>query len=249
MQDDSTLCREGSAGEPVEYEAEIPYQGIGSRFMRVAYLPDRDSQGNVVGWIASIVDMTDRKRAEDALLQREQELQNLNQQLEQRVEERTVELAQQAVQLRALAGELTLAEQRERRRMAKVLHDHLQQLLVGAKFRVAILGRHDDPVVQQATQEIEQLLDDAISASRSLTAELSPPILYDGGLAAGLEWLARWMADKHGLIVTLSMEGGSPPLARDVQVLLFESVRELLFNAVKHAHVRSVDRQFSADRR
>ncbi|MDD4888608.1 MAG: GAF domain-containing protein, partial [Phycisphaerae bacterium] len=86
------------------------------------------------------------------------------------------ELRESRDRLRALAGELTLAEQRERRRMAKVLHDHLQQLLVGAKFRAAILGRSDDEVVRQATGEIEELLAEAIQASRSLTAELSPPI-------------------------------------------------------------------------
>jgi DNA-binding NarL/FixJ family response regulator len=124
--------------------------------------------------------------------------------------------------------------------MAKILHDHLQQLLVGAKFRLTILGRHSDPVVQQATEEVNQLLDESIKSSRSLTAELSPPILHEGGLVPGLEWLARWMADRHGLIVDLAMEQDIPPLVEDVKVLLFESTRELLFNAVKHARVHAV---------
>ncbi len=149
------------------------------------------------------------------------------------------QLAHRATQLRALAGELTLAEQRERRRMAKVLHDHLQQLLVGAKFRLTVLGRHADPVVQEATREVAQLLDESIRSSRSLTAELSPPILHEGGLIPGLEWLARSMTDKHGLLVDLSYDEDLPPMAEDVKVLLFESVRELLFNAVKHAKVGS----------
>jgi DNA-binding NarL/FixJ family response regulator len=174
----------------------------------------------------------ERSRTEEALRQ-------ANISLEHKVRERTAELAARAAQLRALAGELTLSEQRERRRMAKVLHDHLQQLLVGAKFRTAILGRKAEPLVKQAALEIEGLLDEAVSVSRSLTAELSPPVLHEGGLSAGLEWLAHWMADKHGLIVELSMEAGLPPLAEDVKVLLFESVRELLFNAIKHAHVGS----------
>jgi len=73
-----------------------------------------------------------------------------------------------------------------------------------------------------------------------LTAELSPPILHEGGLPAGLQWLARWMADKYGLMVDLSVEDDLPPAAEDVKILLFESVRELLFNAVKHAHVHAV---------
>lgn len=157
------------------------------------------------------------------------------------------DLGIRAEQLRALASELTLAEQRERRRMAKVLHDHLQQLLVAAKFRTAILGRIGDEAVGQGASELEQLLDNAIDASRSLTAELSPPILHEAGLGAGLEWLARWMDQKHGLRIELSIEEKLPSLAEDAVILLFESTRELLFNAVKHAHVRTAIVSLSSD--
>ncbi|MCE5326762.1 MAG: CHASE3 domain-containing protein [Planctomycetaceae bacterium] len=153
--------------------------------------------------------------------------------------------------LRALAGELTLTEQRERGRFARMLHDHLQQLLVGAKFRVAILSRTDDSVVRQGVKEVEALLDESISASRSLTAELSPPILHEGRLCDGLEWLARWMAGKHGLFVELSLQRNASPAAEDVKVLLFEAVRELLFNAVKHSGTKSASvslRRLNGDR-
>jgi signal transduction histidine kinase/AmiR/NasT family two-component response regulator len=150
-------------------------------------------------------------------------------------------LAERAAQLRALAGELTVSEQRERRRLARVLHDHVQQLLVAAKFRVAIVGRMGDELMQQAAAEIEHLLNESISAARSLTADLSPPVLQEAGLAAGLEWLSRWMADRHGLRVNMTVDKDLPPLDEDVQVLLFESVRELLFNAVKHAGVASAN--------
>ncbi len=105
-----------------------------------------------------------------------------------------------------MTGELTLAEQRERSRLAKVLHDHLQQLLVAAKFRLTILGRGEDDIVKKATKEVEDLIDESILASRNLTAELSPPILHEAGLNAGLQWLARRMADKHGLFVDLAVE-------------------------------------------
>ena len=167
------------------------------------------------------MDITERRRTEQALRCAHEDL------------------AARAGQLRALAGELAMTEQRERRRMAKVLHDHLQQLLVGAKFRTVILGRAGDEITKQAASEIEHLLDESISVSRSLTAELSPPILHEGGLSAGLAWLARWMGDRHGLAVEMTIEEDLPEVAEDVRVLLFESVRELLFNAVKHAHVRS----------
>ncbi|RPI73743.1 MAG: histidine kinase, partial [Desulfobacteraceae bacterium] len=143
-------------------------------------------------------------------------------------------------QLRALAAQLTLAEQRERQRLAKVLHDHLQQLLVAAKYRLAALNRHIDPAVQQNAKEVGQLLDDSIRASRSLTAELSSPVFQEGGFSKALDWLAAWMADKHGLKVDLSLEPDLPLLAEDVKVLLFESIRELLFNTAKHAQAPAV---------
>jgi PAS domain S-box-containing protein len=194
--------------------------------------PILDAEGRVTSGIIVWRDVSDRKRALNGL-------RNANLELERQVERRTAELAQQAAQLRALARELTLSEQRERRRMAQMLHDHLQQLLVGAKFRVTVLKRHFDPLVLETTQEIEQLIDACIQASRSLTAELSPPIMHEEGLNAGLEWLARWMADNHGLVIDLFMDEVPAPQAEDVKVLLFESIRELLFNVVKHSRTRS----------
>lgn len=154
--------------------------------------------------------------------------------LEQSVYERTD-------QLRALAGKLTLSERRERGRLAKILHDHIQQLLVGAKFPLSALEEYNDPVIQHIKTRVEQLLDESIRAARSLTAELSPPILHEGNLKAVMEWLARTMSDKYGLVVDLSIETHIPPLAEAVKVFLFESVRELLFNAVKHSHAGSVN--------
>jgi signal transduction histidine kinase len=109
----------------------------------------------------------------------------------------------------------------------------------GSEERRGGTGRTGDELLEKATREVEQLLDESIAASRSLTTELSPPILHDSGLNDGLEWLARRMADKHGLFVELSLEETCPLLAEDVRILLFESVRELLFNAVKHSRSRS----------
>jgi PAS domain S-box-containing protein len=183
------------------------------------------------GIICYYFDSTPLRNAEFAL-------QEANATLEKKVEERTLELTQRATQLRALTGELALAEQRERSRLANILHDHLQQMLVAAKFRLTILGRSRDDVVAQATKEVEELINESILASRSLTAELSPPILHEAGLNEGLQWLARRMADTQGLFVDLELNESSH-LPEDLKILLFQSVRELLFNVVKHANTRS----------
>jgi PAS domain S-box-containing protein len=147
------------------------------------------------------------------------------------------ELAERADQLRALAGQLTMAEQQERMRLSKILHDGLQQHLAIARLQMGIIGdQTDDDDLKRSAREIETLIGESIQMSRSLSTELSPPVLYETGLSAGLEWLARWMRDKHAFRVDLSVNA-VVELPEDVKVLVFESVRELLFNAVKHAAV------------
>jgi PAS domain S-box-containing protein len=188
--------------------------------------------------LSTYLDITARKRADEAL-------RYAHAQLERRVEERTLDLAKalakqamQADQLRTLTGDLAVAEQRERQRLGQVLHDGLQQFLVAARLRVELLGRAADPAqVPAACRDVLALLHDAIAASRSLTAELSPPILFTAGFVPALGWLARWMQDTHHLTVHLTADPTAEPGQEPAKVLLFQSVRELLFNAVKHAGV------------
>ena len=146
--------------------------------------------------------------------------------------------SERSEQLHLVASELTLTEQRERQRLAQILHDGLQQILVAAKYRLALLKQVDHEDARSAAAEMGALMDDAIRTSRSLTAELSPPILHEGGIVPALEWLARWMRDNHGL--DLKLEVGSPvgTIDEEVMILLFQATRELLLNVVKHAGVR-----------
>ncbi len=161
----------------------------------------------------------------------------LNETLEERVAERTAIAEQRADQLRRLASQLTQVEQRERRRLAEVLHDHLQQLLVGAKLNLAGLqAEFPDAAGGPILRQVNDLLGESISVSRSLTAELSPPVLYDQGLAQALQWLSRRAQEQHGLCVTVHADPSANPVDEDARILLFQAVRELLFNIVKHAH-------------
>jgi signal transduction histidine kinase len=128
---------------------------------------------------------------------------------------------------------LELAEQRERRRLAMILHDGLQQILVAAKLNFGVLSRTGD--LKKATEEVVGLLDEAIEMSRSLTAELGPPMLFRGGIGSSLRWLVRWFHERHSLTVKLTAPEEIMPVPEEVSVLLFRSVRELLFNIVKHA--------------
>ena len=67
-----------------------------------------------------------------------------------------------------------------------------------------------DAALKQAAIELENLLGETITVSRSLAVELSPPILHEAGLISGLQWLSRWMSDKHGLKVELVMQMETP---------------------------------------
>jgi PAS domain S-box-containing protein len=176
-----------------------------------------------------------REHLEELVKQRTLELRSLNEELELRVAERTAVAERRAEQLRQLAAELTLAEQREQKRLAQVLHDGLQQTLVAAKFNLALIERGK----KEAVAETEILINEAIEISRSLTAELSPPMLHQGGLVPSLKWLTRWFHDRHGLTVKLTARNDMEPMPEEVIVQLFQSIRELLFNVVKHSGVQA----------
>ena len=179
----------------------------------------------------AVTDITARKHAE-------QQLALLNQTLELRVADRTDLLEQRTVQLQALARRLTQAEHRERRRLAKLLHDHLQQLLVAARITTATARRRaDHEEMQRLLERIDELLDESIGASRSLTRDLCPPVLYDVGLLGALAWLARSMEEKQRLKIELKSEAAVEPDDQEMKVLVFEAVREALFNVAKHAGV------------
>lgn len=171
----------------------------------------------------------DLKRSEEAL-------QNMNAVLEQRVAERTAVAENRARQLHILATELTEAEQRERRRLAQVLHDHLQQFLVAARMNLALLNCEVGQAgSRDAIARVDELLSQSIDASRSLTVELCPPVLRDAGLPAALEWLADWKREKHCLMVEVHVDKEANPASEAIRTLVFQVVRELLFNVVKHS--------------
>jgi len=240
------------AGGPLNIEYRVVWPEGPTRWLR--------DQGDVLqtsgcGLMAgACIDITNSKDLQEQLLRAREDL-------ERRVQQRTAELTQTVItlqeegarrtqmecdlrqrsqQLRALAAELTLVEQRERRRLALILHDHLQQLLVGAKMHVSTLRSAGRKNLHEEEGKIQDLLDQSLNVCKTLNADLSPLILQEEGLAAGLRWQAQRMKKQHGLTVRLVNPENLPPLSEDIKLLLFESIRELLFNVVKHAAVRVV---------
>jgi signal transduction histidine kinase len=140
-------------------------------------------------------------------------------------------------QLRALTLRTTINEERERRRIAQNLHDQIGQSLAIARMQLGKLGGQlpDDDRRRQEIEEIRTLLSDALDYSRTVTCELSPPILHELGLVPALRWLARHFGERYHLPTELEVSEPFPRLSTQLRVVLYHVIRELLVNIVKHA--------------
>ncbi|MEO7098376.1 MAG: chemotaxis protein CheB [Luteolibacter sp.] len=191
----------------------------------------KNEAGEIQGATAIIQDNSVRKRAVE-------ELKYAKDELEFRVEQRTVELKKRAKQLALMASELTFTEQRERKDMAHVLHDQLQQVLVAAKMRIESLDNDDRECRKAEREKLISLIDEALVNSRSLAVELSPPILVEG-LGPALVWLCSvWMKERHGMTVECEIDTTLDTRQEDMRILVFLATKELLFNVVKHSTVK-----------
>ena len=143
--------------------------------------------------------------------------------------------------LKSLASAVVLAEERERRRIGAGLHDDVGQTLAIVKIKLGELrGSATESGSSQKLEEIRGLLDQAIHSTRTLTFELSSPVLYELGLAAALQELGERMERRGSIRFHFSADRWRDPGA-ELAIVLYRSVRELLFNVVKHArasHVR-----------
>jgi PAS domain S-box-containing protein len=150
------------------------------------------------------------------------------------------ELQERAHQLQQLTLELSQTEVRERKRLAEILHDDLQQLLAAAKFHVGLLSRHakDDKESLEIAGQVKAMLVEAIEKSRSLSHELSPPGLSNSDLQGTFEWLAQQMQTKHGLTVHVDVRERAELRSEPLKTLLYKAAQEMLFNVIKHAGVR-----------
>lgn len=143
--------------------------------------------------------------------------------------------------LRCMGAEMVLIEERERRQLAATLHDQVGQVLALAKIKLGALQEAASVgECQRSADGIRALLEQAISSSRSLTFELSPPILYDLGFETAVQALCEKFQQQHGLRLEFVTDREPKPLSDDMRILLFRAIRELLVNTVKHAEARCV---------
>lgn len=144
-------------------------------------------------------------------------------------------------ELRILAGKISAAEESERRRISSELHDGTIQNLVLARIHLANL-RSSLPSEkgQELADSINDLLESSLRETRSLIFEISPPVLYELGLEPAVEWLAEHYKQRTGVRVDITSDDGATRLSQEMNIVIFQSARELLVNIAKHARAKHV---------
>jgi PAS domain S-box-containing protein len=142
--------------------------------------------------------------------------------------------------LRKLASELVMAEERERKRIAGVLHDEVAQTLAAAKMQIDMIKNiPSDSKDQHALKDAKELLRQSIQETRALMTDIGNPLLFDLGLQAACESLANRLMDRHSVRISCDMRDTFKHLNQDVKIILYQVFRELLNNVVKHSHAQN----------
>lgn len=177
------------------------------------------------------------REVEEELERREQELAALNISLEDQVKERTEALEKTARRMRALASEVVQAEERERKRIAKVLHDGVQQLLAAAEFQIEAIGRSAElaPSLQDRVAFVQTVIHDAVGQTRELSHDIAGAALENQHVEEAIDHLTGEMDRKHGLHTKVTLGEGLEVIGLRWRTFLYRAVQELLFNVVKHA--------------
>ncbi|HEX6883879.1 MAG TPA: PAS domain-containing protein [Planctomycetota bacterium] len=210
----------------VEYRLVLP--GGRVRWIHDRCFPIRDAAGRTYRIAGISEDVTNYKEIELSLRESRETLCRTRDQVE----------ALRRAQVESLASELLLAEERERRRLAIDLHDGLNQTITLVRLRLGELLARSTSAERAELREIAALVDQANQSARSLTFQLSPPILHDLGFEPALQWLVEDVGRTYRLAIQLDSPEEPSPLSERLRVLLFRAVRELLINVAKHAGAR-----------
>jgi PAS domain S-box-containing protein len=207
-----------------DFEISIATKNRGNRWFSVSGVTVFNNSGNFFGMRGVCYDITSRKKAENARLKNVRQIKNYQK------------------KLKKLNTEITLIEERERRKIAENLHDSLGQTISIAFLKLSSLNEENmSPKVNGVIAEISDLLNRAISESRNLTYDLSPPILYELGLMAAFRWKLQQVQEKQGIDFEIIGEDQIIEIQKEFNIFLYRIMSELITNVVKHALATKIE--------
>lgn len=213
----------GETGTNVEFRYRRKDTGetwIGS----LSFSPVRADNGSITGAVITARDLTDRKRAEEALRQSEK-------------------IALQREQFQALAERLRRAREEERSRVARDLHDQIGQILTAIKLDLTWMSRHIPKGSEEVSERLRGtigLINDGVRSVRKICSGLRPGVLDDLGLAAAIEWQANEFAARTGIDCVVSVPATDLALDGEKATEFFRIFQECLTNVMRHAEAKSL---------
>ncbi len=184
--------------------------------------------------------LTDQNHFHDGLVEANH---RLSLEIEKRQQSENIRIAHEK-KLRELAAEVLFIEERERRRLARDLHDRIGQALALSQMKLGLLTqRNQDSSLTHKLQEVHDCIEQIIRDTRTLTFEMSPPVLYELGLEAAVEWFAEETEKQHHMKVRLVSTISGTPKEGTFNVFAFRALRELILNVVKHAKASNIEIQ------
>jgi PAS domain S-box-containing protein len=213
----------------LNYETEYRMRGKGGeyRWFRARAVPIRDDSGRVVKWHGTCSDIHDSKLLEQSIRDNAIELEKM-------VDSRTAEL-------RRLSARLMSAQDQERRRIARDLHDGLGQELAVVKMILDKTVLQTSSGAQEQLAQASDLVDRSIQQVRTLSHLLHPPLLDEVGLLSALSWYTQGLSKRSGIETSLDVQPPDfPRLATEVETAIFRIVQEALTNVFRHSGARKV---------
>ena len=235
-----------SQGERIDHFDTIRQRKDGTALdISLSISPVRDSAGKIIGASKIARDISGRKRVERELHESEQRFRALADALDTQVQFRTQELRrrnaeilQQSDQLRDLSGKLMFAQDEERRRIARELHDSAGQNLAALGMNLARIeddAKRDPTRLSKSIKDAQDLIQDLTQEIRTTSYLLHPPMLDESGLSSALRWYIDGLAERSGLTIELNIPDSLERLAPEIELAIFRLVQECLTNIHRHS--------------